>query len=742
MNDSFDKGITLIEEDSDSKFVSPVCITGRNKQLLWDLRIHGNKALDLDPIGEDTCNSIFSNSYQAANYLASAKSNDEKTLNLSKILAVGKVQSGKTAFFISLIALAFDNGYSLAYVIGGTKNELKSQNGSRIQKEFSNNPDVIVMNFDYNNYPDIESKLKEGKKVILIVLKNATGRKNLNALKETSKALSDWATIVIDDEGDEYSPGAPNTKKRDNATHAAISEVVKCLRTCTYVSVTATPQANFLIDTDDPLSPDYCVLVKPGKGYVGGIDFHDDMSNRHVEIIADAVNFLNSVPESFNSALRYFITACAIKIAQGDFSPFSMLVNPSLKTSIHRDVSEKISKAIDSYISLFDGGYGINGELDKIEKTFSLYKRINPESTLQFDEVTNALGNVIDGLKCYQYNSTKEGSLERMLSKESGANYKIFVGGSMLGRGLTIKNLIVTYIYNDSKVTSVDTLYQRARWLGYKSKYYDVCRVYLTAALQEKFVDAVQSEDDMWNSLSSFLETKINIKEWPRLFSLSDSGHLRLTRQTVSGTVYVDRVKPGYLFDYNVDFRNTDADDDRKLVFDYMNSPSHEAAGEIDFSNNGTQTALHFKTSFTEFFNNFISKYKFPYETRIGVKIFEKILRSLNTGAVPDEIDILLLRYKTGEVRALTAGNKWIKQLPQGRNGGTDFGGDRNLYYFDEESQSTVYFSNIFHLQIHLVRFTEDQPVEMSVPLLALNSPLSKGMITRSFATGTGHYGS
>ena len=44
-----------------------------------------------------------------------------------KILCLGKVQSGKTAFFISTLAMAMDNGYNLFYVIGGTKNNLLNQ---------------------------------------------------------------------------------------------------------------------------------------------------------------------------------------------------------------------------------------------------------------------------------------------------------------------------------------------------------------------------------------------------------------------------------------------------------------------------------------------------------------------------------------------------------------------------------------------------------------------------------------
>ena len=42
-------------------------------------------------------------------------------------LAIGKVQSGKTTFFLSAIAMAFDNGFDIATIFTGTKKNLKNQ---------------------------------------------------------------------------------------------------------------------------------------------------------------------------------------------------------------------------------------------------------------------------------------------------------------------------------------------------------------------------------------------------------------------------------------------------------------------------------------------------------------------------------------------------------------------------------------------------------------------------------------
>ena len=53
-------------------------------------------------------------------------------------IVIGKVQSGKTSNFIALTALAFDNKYNIAVILGGNKNNLLNQNANRIKKYFEN----------------------------------------------------------------------------------------------------------------------------------------------------------------------------------------------------------------------------------------------------------------------------------------------------------------------------------------------------------------------------------------------------------------------------------------------------------------------------------------------------------------------------------------------------------------------------------------------------------------------------
>ena len=78
----------------------------------------------------------------------------------------------------------------------------------------------------------------------------------------------------------------------------------------------------------------------------------------------------------------------------------------------------------------------------------------------------------------------------------------ILVGGNMLGRGVTIEGLAVTYITRRAKnETNADTMEQRARWFGYKRDYLDVCRIFVTAQLRDDYTELLRHEDDFWEAL-------------------------------------------------------------------------------------------------------------------------------------------------------------------------------------------------------------------------------------------------
>ena len=715
-----------------------------NKFLLENPLLYGDNLTKIrefivNDTSIDVYNGIFSNASKVSTYFIDpSKTNNSDKMHLSKVLAIGKVQSGKTSFFITSIALAFDNGYDISLVIGGTKNTLKDQNYQRITEYFENNSNVKVFDINKVSYEDIENKLSLGYKIVLVSLKNSSGSKNLGRIISNLNLFKKHSILVIDDEGDEVTPGAPkNIEKigRNGINHDAIASIIHSLICCTYVSVTATPQANFLISTFDAISPDYCVLVQPGISYTGGTCFHDSDDNSHVVEIYDTDNFKKSIPQTFIDSLYFFLFSCCLKRHLKILEPFSMLVHPSSLTKIQSSIVEKIKDKVHTLKNILQDKYNVSYKdtINNIYNQYLSYKEMNQENdiTITYDDIDKEINNVVDELDIFEFNISSSGKSDIKREKDSKASYRIYVGGNMLGRGLTIKNLSTTYIYRDSNSQAIDTLYQRARWLGYKAKYFDICRVYMTNSLKQQFITVVDSENEMWQDIESFLNTNINIKKLPRIFALNDNtGKLLLTRKSISNTVTFSVVNKGFQYNRTCNFTREQKYLNYSLYqnyFDAHKSEGFEKCFNPD-SPNKFQTHFIIKTTFKEFYYEFLSKYIYPRGSKFNNLTFSKILQNIENNLQNDELYVIVMRYKTGQFRSLKGeiGNE-IKELINSYNNSETYSGDKDLEGY----------KSLLHFQIHLVYTNENEP-DKKFPMLAFNNPLSEKTI--KYVTGDNVY--
>lgn len=683
----------------------------------------------VDDVGYKSANNIKTNAVNVTQYFV-----DPIKQGLSKVLCMGKVQSGKTSFFISAIALAFDNGYNITYLIGGTKNKLREQNAERVSQEFVKDPNVVVYEANKTDSDQVKRDIHNGKSVVIVVLKNAAKSTNLGKIKVLIEELKDYPSIVVDDEGDEVSPGAPKKKaklKHGGRAHDAISEIIKSIPCCTYLSVTATPQANILLSTIDDLSPDYITLVEPGAGYTGGNAFHDIMDNPHVIKVEDTNQFEKSIPDSFQNCLHFFIFACCLK---NDEKPYSMLLHPSASTAIHNTISKKIV----SYIYHIKGilcdpsHFAYKSSIDIIRNAYDEYVSLNKTNEISFDAIKGRITEVLNNLSVYVYNTTSLGKASMEEEKADKNLYKIYIGGQMLERGLTIKNLIVTYIYRDSKETAIDSLYQRARWFGYKLSYFDVCRVYMPRKLNEKFIVTVESENDLWNSVRAFLLSKTNFKEFPRIFTLNyadgPDGKLILTRKSVSNTVIdtIQRTNPGYNYDKSILFEKGYAYN--RALFEAFFDKWKGWGNPVQFGTVPTQVHYVIDMKLSDFYMDFLSKYDYPTGSRFSDIFFQKLLSEIANNSLSDSILVVVMRYKSRQFRSLDPTGWAIQELPQGRsNDGISYEGDKNL----SELSGKLY------MQLHLVYNGDD--VNDYVPMIAFNNPITVKLI--KYVTGDNDYG-
>jgi hypothetical protein len=76
-----------------------------------------------------------------------------------------------------------------------------------------------------------------------------------------------------------------------------------------------------------------------------------------------------------------------------------------------------------------------------------------------------------------------------------GPASNFIIGGNILGRGLTIRNLIVTYYLRTANVAQMDTMHQHARMYGYRGRDLLYLRVFLTRHLAQRFNVIHESEE-------------------------------------------------------------------------------------------------------------------------------------------------------------------------------------------------------------------------------------------------------
>ena len=454
-------------------------------------------------------------------------------------LALGKVQSGKTLSYTSLIALAIDNGYRVTVVLAGTKNPLLEQNFTRLYNDLeARRPSLTPFRNPIPQDADvIRSVLHGGGHALIVVLKHTRRLEDARRLLAIPE-LRGFPTLIIDDEGDEASLNTQFRRARRSPIYRSILALRDALQVHAYVAYTATPQANLLISGIDGLSPDFGVLVEPGQGYCGGATFFGPDRDRYVRALplAEAEEEqVWGIPDGLRQAIAAFLVGGAIRHLRESSAWHSMLIHNSNLRADH----ERLQVAIRNLIGLWRESLGLQDGDPARHDLMSLMRTAYEDmcSTVSepptWDEVCEQLRDEIWLVEVWMVNSLPLG--RDPIGTPFRLKNNILVGGNMLGRGVTIEGLAVTYITRRAKnETNADTMEQRARWFGYKSDYLDVCRIFVTAQLRDDYTELLRHEDDFWEALRRNQRQRLSIREWPRMLSLDLNMGLKPTRSNVA----------------------------------------------------------------------------------------------------------------------------------------------------------------------------------------------------------------
>lgn len=608
----------------------------KNKSDYWMVDMSGMHAslikdylINNDGIPENGAQKIINNAARTLGYCPNPSSNEDKSVTG---IVIGKVQSGKTSNFISLTALAFDNGYNIVVVLGGTKKNLLKQNKERIEEYFENASDVVVLNASEDEEELTESKINNfidlGKKIIIVTLKHAKRIKDLKNNLFSEETINTQPIMIIDDEGDEYSLNTKYKKNEQSAVFASIKSLLHVCRKRAFISVTATPQANIIVPVLDTLSPDFGILVYPGEGYCGLDVFHGVDSPYCIEISEESSILDNEeTPESFHDALAMFFVGAAIYRERTEKNKkYSMLIHPSRMVKDLSYVKKKTEELMEIWRSNAKNPDDIEFEFwkERLKKAFEQYKK----DGVEVKSFETLLDSIYDQIKdCGIHLITGEKHLNK---KDKNYSNNIYIGGDMLGRGLTIKGLAITYIIRTAKgVSSIDTVQQRARWFGYKEDILDLCRIYATNKILEEYQEIKSHEEDLWMTIEENNYNGVGFKNMKRLFIISDK--LRMTRPSIGDTSTYQFLSwnKGTAFIEKEEYQEYNKQIEQKLVDDNYNSIVDNKYGGLAVRD----------LNFSDVVDKYLSKIHFANKSNVDnsfIVALKKLLTQTNVDAKCD----------------------------------------------------------------------------------------------------------
>ena len=520
-------------------------------------------------------------------------------------LAVGEVQSGKTANFIGVMNKALDVKYKVIIILTGFTEELRKQTQRRVDDgslgyyyvELNNDVDsrnitgVGHINSSLGQVPSYTSakhggdfnlgvaeqfQMRPGEiPIVFVVKKNAFILRNLinwfrlnaGARDQNNRRYHKKVPLLIID--DECDIGSVNTKKDQmiedgygdvdpNLDHdpAKINKQIRKLLSLfdqkSYLGYTATPFANVLIHTeaeastdtdglligDDLFPRDFIIALPTPPNHVGptmmfGIEDDDGQSQEGLPLIRIITDHLHGetdddrwmprskmnqrdhvpkydgeerVPPSLRGAIIDFILASTARhlrgFVKGKDGHNSMLVHSTRLIDVQERVRDQVSVELFKIKDALDSNDRtvlreiknrwenfVRTTCDLAQREGDLFQNaqhdwddIKPllRERAHLIEVRRISGNSSGGVvgEILDYEEAEKSIPPRVLNV-------IAIGGDKLARGLTLKNLTVSYFLRTSSM--YDTLMQMGRWFGYRDGYLDLCRLYLPKPLADSF---------------------------------------------------------------------------------------------------------------------------------------------------------------------------------------------------------------------------------------------------------------
>jgi hypothetical protein len=447
-------------------------------------------------------------------------------------MLLGKVQSGKTRTFISILALAFDNGFDIAIVLSKNSRALIEQTAKRLNSEFTAFIDDGELEiYDIMHAPDSFGAFELDSKLIFVAKKQSDNLRRLIDLFKKNTAMANKRTLIVDDEADNASIGytkrAGLVEARTIATQ--VSKLRSAIQSSSFLQVTATPYSLYLqpteievanVSTFKPTRPAFTKLVPVPTEYVGGETYfgesaqsetdtlesliHHTVDHREFDRLKrpDARSFklddILTAPliEGYRTAIVNFIVGGCIQRINGTKAGgkpkklrYSFLLHSEAGKDAHK-WQETLTTAIVSELKAAAQAKSVLF-VDLVTKAHSSLSRsllLASKPVPALSEVLAAVAESLTGEHITIAKVNSDDDVAALLDSTGQLKLRsplnIFLGGQVLDRGVTLANLIGFYYGRRPNKFQQDTVLQHSRMYGYRREDLAVTRFYTSRAIR------------------------------------------------------------------------------------------------------------------------------------------------------------------------------------------------------------------------------------------------------------------
>lgn len=444
--------------------------------------------------------------------------------------------------------------------------------------------DFSKKNSSWDTHPDVPTIIvtKKIKSTLTNLIENIESKQVVKQDENGHFVMpAKYPLLLIDDEADQASVNTGYDYDDDGniideydvkTINRLIRNLLNHFECKSYVGYTATPYANIFIPNDlavasedlgNDLFPADCIisLPKPYR-YIGANEFfgygNEDEEPKPMPLVRkikdeDFIDVKKKVvgelPDSLKKAMKCFLISIAIRNCRGElYKPNTMLIHVARIKNMHKQLERKVSEYFFDELQsmIIDGDSETKAELydlireeylpisEKMRKDFPRYM----ENAYDVDE-DEIYGEIVrlmneDRVKVNVINGDSKDVL--CYKDHEGEEYNVIaIGGDKFSRGLTLEGLSISYFTRESKY--YDTLMQMGRWFGFRPKYADLCRVFITDTIYRWFARIAFATDNLRNQITYMCDEKAK----PRDFGLRVATHPELKisspKKVKSGTI-------------------------------------------------------------------------------------------------------------------------------------------------------------------------------------------------------------